>query len=120
VFGPRFLDDLAPALVAALAWGISQGVLSRAWARFAFRAAAAWSLLLFNAAALVYDPNGWDTVPVNVNFDPSKLFSWSDPQWLSVLASFAAADPRALAGAALSAVLVALLLRIELRAPETA
>lgn len=116
VFGPRFLDDLAPALVVAIAWGVSQGLLSRLWARVAFWAAAAWSLLLFNAAALVYDPNTWDTVPVNVNFDPSKLFSWSDPQWLNVLASLGSADARVLAGAALSALLLALLLRLELRA----
>ena len=115
VFGPRFLDDLAPALIAALAWGIAQGILSRPWARVTFWAAAAWSLLLFNSAALVYDPNGWDTVPVNVNFEPSKLFSWSDPQWASVLASLASADARAIAGLALSALLLALLLRFELR-----
>lgn len=114
VFGPRFLDDLAPALVAALAWGISQGLLSRAWARIAFAAAAAWSLLLFNVAALVYDPNGWDTVPTNVNFDPARLFSWSDPQWLDVLTSLASADARVMAAAALSALLVALLIRVEL------
>jgi hypothetical protein len=117
VFGPRFLDDLAPALIAALAWGISQGMLSRAWTRVAFWLAAGWSLLLFNAAALVYDPNGWDTVPVNVNFDPSKLLSWSDPQWASVLASLASADTRVLLGLVLSAALVALLVRVELRTP---
>ncbi len=115
VFGPRFLDDLAPALVVAIAWGISQGLLARTWARVAFWTAAAWSLLLFNAAALVYDPSGWDTVPVNVNFDPSRLFSWSDPQWLNVLTSLGSADVRVLAGAVLSALLIALLLRLELR-----
>ena len=115
VFGPRFLDDLAPALVAALAWGIGQGLLSRPWTRVAFWVAASWSLLLFNAAALVYDPNGWDTVPVNVNFDPSRLFAWSDPQWLSVFGALAAADTRALVGLVLSATLVALLVRVELR-----
>jgi len=115
VFGPRFLDDLAPALVVAIAWGISQGLLSRTWERVAFWAAAAWSLLLFNVAALVYDPNAWDTVPVNVNFDPSKLFSWPDPQWLNVLASLGSADARAVTGAALSVLLLALLLRLELR-----
>jgi hypothetical protein len=119
VFGPRFLDDMAPALIAALAWGISQGILSRTWARVAFWIAAAWSLLLFNAAALVYDPNGWDTIPVNVNFDPSKLFSWSDPQWLNVLTSLGSADLRVLVAAALSALLVALLLRLELRDSPT-
>jgi hypothetical protein len=115
VFGPRFLDDLAPAIVVAIAWGTSQGLLSRAWERIAFSAAAGWSLLLFNAAALVYEPNSWDTVPVNVNFDPSKLFDWADPQWLFVVRSLGSADARILAGAVLSAVLLVLLLRLELR-----
>lgn len=115
VFGPRFLDDLAPAVVVAIAWGISQGLLSRAWQRVVFWATAGWSLLLFNVAAFVYDPNKWDTVPVNVNFDPSKLFDWADPQWLFVLRSLASADVRILSAALLTALLVALLLRLELR-----
>ena len=115
VFGPRFLDDLAPTLIAALAWGISQGVLSRAWARVVFWIAAAWSFVLFNAAALTYDPNGWDTVPVNVNFDPSKLFLWSDPQWLNVLSQLRSADSSVLIAAILSALTLALLVRLELR-----
>ena len=114
VFGPRFLDDLAPAAIVALAWGISQGLLARTWMRIAFWATAAWSWLLFNAAALVYDPAGWDTVPVNVNFDPSKLFSWADPQWLNVLSLLAALDPRLIAASLLSALVIALLLRLEL------
>jgi hypothetical protein len=118
VFGPRFLDDLAPAFIAALAWGISQGVLSRAWSRVAFWAAAAWSLLLFNAAALVYEPSGWDTLPVSVNDDPSRLLVWTDPQWLNVLRSLARADERVLLAALLSALIVALLLRLELRSGE--
>lgn len=118
VFGPRFLDDLAPVLFAALAWGIGQGFLSRVWARIAFWIAAAWSLLLFNVAALVYDPNGWDTFPTNVNFDPSRLFSWSDPQWLAVLTSLGSADLRVLAAAVISVLLLALLLRFELRYAE--
>ena len=112
VFGPRFLDDLAPAVIAALAWGISLGVLSRTWARIAFWVAAAWSLLLFNAAALVFDPSGWD---LNVNFDQSRLYSWTDTQWMSVLSSLAHADARVIAAAALSFVVVGLLLWIELR-----
>ncbi|MDE3113109.1 MAG: hypothetical protein KGK34_09230 [Chloroflexota bacterium] len=118
VFGPRFLDDMAPVLVAALGWGIGQGLLARTWSRVLFWVAAAWSLLLFNAAALVFDPNGWDTVPTNVNFDPSRLFSWSDPQWLSVLWSLGHADVRVLLAALLSALVASLVLRLELRVDQ--
>lgn len=120
VFGPRFLDDLAPALVVALAWGISHGLLARIRVRVAFWATAAWSWLLFNAAALVYDPGGWDTVPVNVNFDPSKLFDWADPQWLNVLSRLATIDARLIAATLLSAFVIALFLRLELRLADSA
>ena len=115
VFGPRFLDDLAPVLFAALAWGIGQGLLAaRAW-RIAFWAAGAWSLLLFNAAALVYSNERWDMVPVNVNFVPDRLFDWSDPQWLAVLTDLLGGGARAAVAAALSLLVVGVLLRLELR-----
>ena len=112
VFGARFLDDLAPILFAALAWGIGGGLLDRKPWRRLFWIAAGWSLLLFNAAALVYDQK-WDTDPVNVNFHPEKLFDWSDPQWLAVLGAVPNGGIRAVAALALSLVLVALLLRLE-------
>jgi hypothetical protein len=115
VFGSRFLDDLAPLLFAALAWGIGTGMLRTAIARVVFGVLAAWSLVLFNAAALVYDQS-WDTVPVNVNVDPSKLFSWADPQWLAVLRMVPDGGPKTIAAAVLSVLLVVLLIRIELRA----
>jgi len=117
VFGPRFLDDLAPLIVVALAWGIGQGVLARTWSRVLFWLAAAWSLLIFNAAAFVYDPAGWDTVPINVNFHPERLLDWSDPQWLSVLVSLGSADLRVIVAALLSALILAVLLRLELTRP---
>ncbi len=112
VFGPRFLDDQAPVLFAALAWGIGQGLLARTGAKVVFAASAAWSVVLFNAAALAYDQR-WDTVPVNVNFHPERLFDWTDPQWLAVLGSVPGAGPRALAGLILTLVAFALLLRVE-------
>ncbi|MGH2379473.1 MAG: hypothetical protein ACRDGT_13515 [Candidatus Limnocylindria bacterium] len=117
VFGSRFLDDLAPLLVAALAWAIGLGLLAPLWARILFWAAAAWSLLLFNAAALAYDPLGWDTVPLNVNFNPERLLDWSDPQWLSVLGSLASANVTVLVAGLLSALILAVLLHLELSRP---
>ena len=112
VFGARFLDDLAPILFAALAWGIGRGLLDRPlWHRL-FWIGAGWSLVLFNAAALVYDQK-WDTTPVNVNFHPEKLFDWSDPQWLAVLRALPNGGVRAAIALALSLFVVALLLRLE-------
>jgi hypothetical protein len=112
VFGARFLDDLAPVLFAALAWGIGRGLLARALWRRLFWIAAGWSLVLFNAAALVYDQK-WDTDPVNVNFHPERLLDWSDPQWLAVLRALPNGGVRAAVALALSVFLIALLLRLE-------
>jgi hypothetical protein len=60
----------------------------------------------------VYDQS-WDTKPVNVNFHPQKLFDWSDPQWLAVLRALPTGGSRVLVAAALSLLIVALLLRLE-------
>jgi drug/metabolite transporter superfamily protein YnfA len=115
VFGSRFLDDFVPILFVAIAWGTSVGMLGSRFARVVFALLAAWSFVLFQAAAFLYD-KAWDTLPVNVNDDPSKLFNWSDPQWLAVLRLVPTADERAIAGAALSALVLVLLVRLELRA----
>jgi drug/metabolite transporter superfamily protein YnfA len=115
VFGSRFLDDFAPVLFAAIAWGTSVGLLRSRLGRVVFGVMAAWSFVLFQAAAFVYD-KAWDTFPVNVNDDPSKIFNWSDPQWLAVLRQVPFADERVIAGAVLSAVVLLLLVRLELRA----
>jgi hypothetical protein len=114
VFGSRFLDDLAPVLFIAIAWGTSVGMLGSRFARVVFALMAAWSVVIFQAAAFLYDKS-WDTFPVNVNDDPSKLFDWSDPQWLAVLRSVPSADERAIAGAILTALVLILFVRIELR-----
>lgn len=112
VFGPRFLDDLAPLLVAGLGWGIANGLLQRAWMRALFWIAAGWSWLIFNAAALVYDQS-WDTIPVNVNDDPSRLFSWSDPQWLAVLRAVPNGGVQVVVAIGLSLLALAFLARVE-------
>ncbi|MSQ37625.1 MAG: hypothetical protein EXR61_04855 [Chloroflexi bacterium] len=112
VFGPRFLDDLAPILFAALAWGIGEGLLASRTRRVLFAVAAGWSLLLFQAAAFVYDQR-WDTAPVNVNLVPARLWEWSDPQWLAVLRDVPSGGARAAAAAVLTALVIAALARVE-------
>src|SRR5438445_9330653 len=80
--------------------------------RALFGVLAAWSFLLFNAAALVYDQS-WDTVPVNVNDDPSKIFSWSDPQWLAVLRALPNGGVQVLVAVLLTALALLFLARVE-------
>ncbi|HEV8468496.1 MAG TPA: hypothetical protein VGR46_02720 [Candidatus Limnocylindria bacterium] len=117
VFGSRFLDDLAPVLFAALAWAIGVGLMRTGVERVVFGIMALWSFVIFQAAAFLYDKS-WDTLPVNVNDNPSKLFSWTDPQWLAVLRFVPSAvnDERAIAGAILTMLVLTLFIRLELRA----
>jgi hypothetical protein len=113
VFGPRFLDDLAPVLVVGLAWGVRGGWFAFGPMRALLWLSAAWSLLLFNAAAFVYDQDRWDLLPVNVNDDPSRLFSWSDPQWLAVLRDLPGGGAHALVAALLTLLVLLFLARVE-------
>ena len=112
VFGPRFLDDLAPMLVIGLAWGVRGGWFAYGFMRAVLLATATWSLLIFNAAALVYDQS-WDTVPVNVNDDPSKIFSWADPQWLAVLRAVPSGGAQVIVATLLTLLALAFLARVE-------
>ena len=112
VFGPRFLDDLAPVLIVGLAWGVKGGWFAFGVSRAVLWLSAAWSLVIFNAAAFVYDQS-WDTLPVNVNDDPSRLFSWADPQWLAVLRQFAQGGPQLIVGVGLTILALLFLLRVE-------
>jgi len=50
---------------------------------------------------------------VNVNDDPSKLFSWSDPQWLAVLQAVPSGGVRVVAAIALTLLVLLFLLRVE-------
>lgn len=114
VFGPRFLDDLAPVLFAILAWGIGHGLLRHLVLRVIFLLSAAWSLLLFQAAALVYDQNTWDLNPTNINVDPGRLLDWSaDPQWLFVLRSVPDGGVKVVVAVGLTALALLFLLRVE-------
>ena len=114
VFGPRFLDDLAPVLFALIAWGIGQGLLAHVVMRVGFWLSAAWSLVIFQAAAFVYDQDTWDLQPTNINVDPSRLLDWgADPQWLFVLRSVGEGGVRVIAAAVLSVLALLFLLRVE-------
>lgn len=117
VFGPRFLDDGAPLLFTALAWGISQGLLNRQLYRRLFYLSAGWSLLLFNAAAFTYTNQTWDMNPTNINLDPARLFDWSNPQWLNVLANLTSSAAWLVALGS-TFVLIGALTRLELRSPS--
>jgi len=113
VFGPRFLDDLAPLLLVGLAWGLREGWFARGLMNLVLWLTAFWSVVIFNAAAFVYDQNKWDLLPRNVNDDPSRLLDWSDPQWLAVLREVPNGGARAIVGVALTLLALIFLARVE-------
>ncbi len=94
--------------------GVGHGLLRHLALRIVFLLSAAWSLLIFQAAALVYDQNTWDLNPTNVNVDPGRLLDWStDPQWLFVLRSVPEGGVRVIVAAGLTALALLFLLRVE-------
>ncbi len=78
VFGSRFLDDLAPVLFAALAWGIGVGVMRSIVERVLFAVMALWSFVIFQAAAFLYDKS-WDTLPIAILMESSCRSMSLDP-----------------------------------------
>ena len=98
--------------MAGLAWGVRGGWFAFGPMKALLWLSAAWSLVIFNAAALVYDQS-WDTLPVNVNDDPSRLFSWTDPQWLAVLRGVPDGGIRVVAAIVLTGLVLLFLARVE-------
>lgn len=86
-YGNRYLIDVLPLYAIALGLATARGWLSSRGARWAFGLALTWSVL-FHAvgAAGYYTAEGlrWDREP-EIDTHPARLWSWSAPQWLSVL-----------------------------------
>jgi len=99
-------------LILGLAWIVKLGGFRSPLTRALLALSTAWSLLIFNAAALVYDQS-WDTLPVNVNDDPSRLFSWADAQWLAVLGDVPSGGLRVVVAVALTLLALVFLARVE-------
>lgn len=86
-YGNRYLIDSLPLYAIGLGLATARGSLASRPARWAFGIAVAWSVA-FHAVGAVgyYTPEGlqWDRVP-EIDSHPARLWSWTDPQWLSVL-----------------------------------
>jgi len=90
--GPRFLTDALPALaflsVAAVDSLVSS--LGRTPVQRRVRVLAglvticvAWSVFVNASGAVFRATNCWNLQPVNVDLEPSRIWSWSDPQFLA-------------------------------------
>ena len=84
-YGPRLASDMTPVLIFLLIpvfldWRQSGG----RWrpAQVVFVALLAVSTLIHARGALFWQAHTWNTVPVNVDEHPERLWDWSDPQFL--------------------------------------
>ena len=87
-YGNRYLLDIVPILALAIAYAVDHGALAgRVRAGLAI-AAAAWAVLLQLAGALYgytyWNGYNWNVTP-SIDADAGRLWSWTDPQWWSVV-----------------------------------
>jgi len=84
--GPRFFSDMVPYLL--YFFGLTLTRLdslprrSRAFAGWALTVAVAFSFFVAYRAANNLGPYAWNSVPVNVDVEPSRIWDWEDPQFL--------------------------------------
>lgn len=85
--GPRFLTDPLPALavlaVPAVDALVDPSRRRRAWAVWAAAAVLVWSVAINGGAAVMRETNCWNGRPVDVNEDPSRVWSIDPPQPLA-------------------------------------
>lgn len=85
-YGPRYMLDVLPVLVPLAAAALSRPRLAFVPAVLC-GAALAWSIALSATGAFCYPSEQWNTTPVDVDREHSRLWSWTDTQfvrcWLS-------------------------------------
>jgi len=80
-YGPRYMLDVLP-LLAPLAAAAMARMQFRPLLLAACTAALAWSITLAATGAFCYPHDAWNTSPVEVNRKHSRLWDWSDPQFV--------------------------------------
>ena len=90
-YGPRYMLDVLPVLVPLAAAAMSGPALARR-ASVARRfgpvpavlsaAALVWSIALSATGAFCYPSEQWNTTPIDVDREHSRLWSWTDSQFL--------------------------------------
>jgi hypothetical protein len=124
-FGNRYLLDALPFMTLAVAVGLRDVVLARAWPRVAFAVALAWSVVLQFAGAAYYyeywDGAHWDVTPILLDTNLWRLWDVSDPQWLWVLRHMLAAPDVSVLTSLAGVIVAVILVRAATpRAPRTA
>lgn len=80
-YGPRYCLDLLPLLVPVAAAGIPSITRGR-FTQAACFVALLWSVLIAATGALAYPAERWNTDPTEIDRDHTRLWDWSDPQFV--------------------------------------
>jgi hypothetical protein len=80
-FGPRYLTDLVPFLTffLALVW---RDAVSRVALRATLAVCIALAIFVQIIGVFYYPAGAWDSTPVTVDDQPSRVWDWRDPQLL--------------------------------------
>jgi hypothetical protein len=80
-YGPRYLLDVLPVLVPLAAAALSRPRIGRVRAVLC-GAALAWSVGLSATGAFCYPSEQWNSSPIDVDREHSRLWSWTDSQFI--------------------------------------
>lgn len=86
--GPRFFTDVLPYLVYFLAFPIQDALEAPSKHRVltgVLTVMVVFSVLLHWRASNSYDVHGWNSVPLDVDLDPSRVWDWKDAQFLRAI-----------------------------------
>ncbi len=86
-FGPRYFADIAPLFVYLLIpvlrrWRERPLTVGRRAAAAGLAISVLFSVWVHGRGAWVWATYEWNTIPANLRCDPSRLWDWSDPQFL--------------------------------------
>ena len=95
-FGPRFMTDTIPLLVVVACPALDRLARAGASSRGAILVAAAlaWGLVVNAQGAVLRSTTCWNAVPVNIDHKPSRVWDWSDPQFLTGVRTLVDHGPR--------------------------
>ncbi len=82
-FGPRFMSDIVPLLFCLALPAVDMAAAWRGVKGVALAAAVVWSIAVNAQGAYLHASACWNIQPVNVDADPERVWSLSDPQVIS-------------------------------------
>lgn len=97
-FGPRFMSDVLPLLAYLALPAVDVAATWQGVKRIALVAAVVWSVAVNAQGAYLHAANCWNVTPVDVDANPERVWSLSDPQVIAGWRAFASSPKHAATG----------------------